>query len=149
MMIRIDPLAIEPRLEKKLLAEMEQCLGDENEYLHYFRQFVEFEELVNSKVRSSINEYKIEPFVSFPSSKQPKTKNNKTRSTKKETKNNPAQTEMSKKVLNSQSSTNRFLRKQLRMNLLNNFTSNLKDENDYNTFVDHLINLEEGFVEDV
>ena len=63
------------------------------------------------------------------------TKNNKTRSTIKETKNSQTQTEMSKKALDSQSSTNKFLRKQLRMHLLNNFTSNLKDENEYNSFV--------------
>ena len=142
------PISYRVKIGKELLTEMQQCLGDENEYIHYFRQLVEFEELVNDKVCSSINEYKIEPFVSFSSSKQQKTKNNKTRSTKKETKNNQTQTKMSKKALDSQSSTNRFLRKQLRMHLLNNFNSNLKDENEYNSFVDSLINLEEGFVED-
>ena len=142
------PLSYRLKIGKQLLTEMQQCLGDEKEYIHYFRQFVEFEELVNDEVRSSINDFKIEPFVSFPSSKQQKTKNNKTRQTKKETKNNQTKTKMSKKALDSLSSTNRLLRKQLRMHLLNNFTSNLQDENEYNSFVDSLINLEEGFVED-
>ena len=134
---------------REILAEMQKQLSNEKAYLHYFEQLMEFARLFNHQSNSPFKEYTIEPFITFPSTHQSKIKNKKIHNQRKIAENTK---EKSKTIAVEQSFTDqkslseRFERKQLRLGMLNNITSNFTDENDYNDFVNNLINLEEGLI---
>ena len=134
---------------REILSEMQKELSNEKAYLHYFEQLMEFEGIINRQSNSPTKEFTIEPFITFPSTHQSKIKNKKIHNQRKTTKNTQ---EKSKTIAVEQSFTDqkllseRFIRKQLRLGMLNNITSNFTDENDYNDFVNNLINLEEGLI---
>ena len=60
---------------KEILSEMQMRLNNEHAYIHYFRQLLEFEGLVNPHLNDQIQEFRIEPFITFPTIQRSKIKN--------------------------------------------------------------------------
>ena len=135
---------------KEILSEMQRRLNNENAYIHYFRQLLEFERLFNLHLNDPIKGFRIEPFITFPTTQRSKIKNKNINNHKKQTKNtqDKSKTIAGKQSLSDQKSPEQFIRKQLRLGMLNKISSNIIDENDYNEFLNNLINLEERLIKE-
>ena len=129
---------------------MQKQLDNENAYIHYFRQLLEFERSVNLPLNDQIKGFRIEPFITFPTTQRSKIKNknkNNHKKEKKKTQDN-SKTIAGKQSFSDQKSSEQYVRKQLRFEMLNKIASNIIDENDDNEFLNNLINLEEGLIEE-
>ena len=135
---------------KEILSEMQRRLNNENAYIHYFRQLLEFERLFHLHLNDPIKRFRIDPFITFPTTQRSKIKNKNIYNHKKQTKNtqDKSKTIAGKQSLSDQKSPEQFIRKQLRLGMLNKISSNLIDENDYNEFLNNLINLEERLIKE-
>ena len=149
------PLSYRIQIGREILSEMLKYLGNENAYFHYFRQLLDFEESIKSGLSSSSNHFKVEQYISFPTSKQSKVKNNKNQLYNKTNNDTITKGHVTSKIncandphLDPKLSGEMFIKEQLRMHTLNNFTSNLNNEDEYSNFVNNLINLEEGLIND-
>ena len=142
------PISYRVQKGKEVLSEMQRQLNNENAYIHYFRQLLEFERLANLHLNDPIKGFRIEPFITFPTIQRSKIKNKNTDEHKKQTKTtqDKSKTIAGKQSFSDQKSPEQFIRKQLRMDMLDKMTSDIIDENDYNEFWNNLINLEERFV---
>ena len=149
------PLSYRIQIGREILSEMLKCLGNENAYIHYFRQLLDFEERIKSGLSSSSNEFKIEQFICNPSAKRFKVKNERNRVHNKTINERMAKGNKTSKIdfandpkIDQRPLGEIFIKKQLRMHTLNNFTSILNNEDEYSNFVNNLINLEEGLIND-
>ena len=125
-------------------------MNNENAYVHYFRQLLEFERSVNLHLDDTFKEFRIEPFITFPTTQRSKIKNRNINNHKKQTKKvqDKSKTIAGEQSCSHQKSPEQFLRKQLRLEILNKVSSNIIDENDYNDLLNDLINLEEGLIKE-
>ena len=143
------PISYRVQKGREILSEMQMQFSNENAYLHYFRQLMQFEELCNRQSNSPIKEFTVESFITFPCTQQSKIKNKKIYNQRKTTRNINGKSktiEIEQSFMDQKLLSERFIRKQLRLGMLNNITSNFIDENDYNDFINNLINLEEGLI---
>ena len=149
-----QPKSHRVRMGEKLLSEMIKQLTDENAYIHYFKQLVELEELTKSKDLSSSTKFEIQPFIAFQTTTRSEVKNKNTKIHKNRRKNDKmisktkkSQTEaFEQPVLNTKLSGEQLIRRQLRTEILKEFPSNVYCEDDYDKFVNNLLNLEEGLI---
>ena len=147
---RNRPISYRVQKGREILSEMQKQLNNENAYIHYFRQLLEFERSVNLDLDAAFNDFRIEPFITFPTTQRSKIKNKHINNHKKQTKNaqDKSKTIEGKQSFSDQKYPNQFLRKQLRLGILNKIDSNIIEENDYNDFLNVLINLEEELIKE-
>ena len=151
-----QPKSYRVRMGEKVLYEMIKQITDENAYIHYFKQLVDLEELSKNKGLSSNTKFEIEPFIAFKTTTRSEVKNKNTRVHKNKSKNDKMISKSRKSqieafeqpVLDFKLSGERLLRRQLRTEMLKDFSSNLYCEDNYDEFVNNLFNLEEGLIKD-
>ena len=150
------PKSYRVKIGEKIMSEMLEQLNDENAYLHYFKQLVEFEELLTQADFNADKKFEIQPYVRFPILKHYKTKNASTDTPKMISDN--CQTDKKddnlKKVtldpiqLNSDYSNEYLIKMQLRRAILKHFPMFASEEKLFVSFVNSLIEFEEGLVKD-
>ena len=150
------PKSYRVKIGEKIMTKMLEQLNDENAYLHYFKQLVEFEELLSQADFNADKKFKIQPFVQLPTLKHFKTKyvNADTHKMKTdhgkpdETENNLRTVTIDPIQLNSYHSSDYLIKMQLRRAILKQFPMFVSDEKLFVSFVNSLIEFEEGLVKD-
>ena len=141
---------------EKILTEMRAKLDDEEAYLYYFRQLVEFEELIQKVDFYVEKKFEIQPYVTFPTVNSSKIKNANTPSHEGDGQNCKItrRKSIARKVgfdesqQDSMFSEQGLMRMQLRRDVLSNFSKFLNDDEHYDSFVNILIEFEEDLIKE-
>ena len=141
----------------EILSKMFENLNYEAAYIHYFKQLVDYEEIVKRKDQLQECDFKAVPFFDFKPLRNAKVKrshkliqndftkkNEKTTHEYKCDDQNHCQNEA---PLNINSSVEYIIRAQLRRDMLKHYHKHCDEESRYHFFIDSLIELEESFIE--
>ena len=143
-------------LGEKILSKMAENLNYEDAYIHYFRQLVEYEEILKCQNPLQEQNYEIVPFFDFKNLKNVKVKcsnnliQNNSRNRKQRTTNdheyrykNHIHNEL---PLNINFSVDYIMRAQLRRDMLKHYQRFCAEESRYHNFIDSLIEFEESLI---
>ena len=147
------------KIGESILNNMVKHTNDENSYLHYFYQLVEFENMLKNEPLDQRNEFEIMPPPNFNKRNVSKIKRSTTEihhskeiqrrktSDSFENKHIARDRQISSLNVNSDVIFYREIRTQLRCDTLNNFERYCEDENKYDDFLIRLIEVEEELKE--
>ena len=141
---------------EKILTEMRAKLDDEEAYLHYFRQLVDFEESIQKVDFYVEKRFEIQPYVTFPIAKHTTIKNANAPNYEDDCQNCKVTRRKSiyRKVRFDESqqdstfSEQGLMRMQLRRDALRNFSIFLNDEEHFDNFVNTFIEFEEDLIKE-
>ena len=141
---------------EKIITEMRAKLDDEEAYLYYFRQLVEFEEMIQKVDFYVEKKFEIQPYVTFPIVTYSKIKNANTPSHQGDGQNCKItrRKSIARKVgfdhsqQESMFSEQGLMRMQLRRDVLSNFSIFLNDEEHFDNFVNTFIEFEEDLIKE-
>ena len=141
------------RIGEKLLSRMDENINNEDAYIHYFRQLVDFEDLLKSGQTFKDSKFRIKPFSSPKVMRKCQVKrsskdiHNESRVQKVQTKSkNKNQTQENHSPLNINYSVDYVIRAQLRRGMLKHFQIFCDQQNSYDDFISSIIELEERLI---
>ena len=140
----------------KIFSEMRNRLDNENAYLHYFRQLVDFEDYVQKQDLHRYKMFQVLPFITFQTADKSKIKNtylpadenslqNRIQSRKQR---NYEKVTSSEFHSDPEFSEHGLMRMQLRRDMIKNYTIFLSNEEQFGNFIDSLIEFEEGLIKE-
>ena len=149
------------KIGEDILRIMVEHTNDENSYLHYFHQLLEFEDMLKNTPLDQINDFEITPILTHHNRNVSKVKNSisqirqsektKTRKTSHSSMNESFARESQITALNENNDRTFLLeiKNQLRCDTLKNFEVYCEDETKYDIFLKLLIDVEEEIIERV
>ena len=150
------PKSYRVKMGEKILSQMMKYVNDDIAYLHYFKQLVEFEELLKYVDFNRDKKFRIEPLDELRISRHNKTKNSGSHSNK--NKNNHDKIiqkgsdlkhmSLDPIRLNSEFTSECLMKMQLRRALLKNFPMFVSNEKQFGNFLNSLIEFEEDLIKD-
>ena len=141
---------------EKILSKMAENLNYEDAYIHYFRQLVEYEEILKYDDPIQEQDYKIVPFFDFKHLKNLKVKcsnnliqNDSTKKNRRNKKDHEYQYKNNRQdetPLNINFSIEYIMRAQLRRDMLKHYPRFCDEKSRYHYFIDSLIEFEESLI---
>ena len=150
------------RIGENILRNMVKQTNNENSYLHYFYQLLEFENMLKNKPLDQRIEFEITPFPKYNKQNVPIVKSSisQIQQSQEKKKNNIRNKSHSQKyeslarepqmpvlTMNNDSTFDLEMKNQLRFDTLKNFERYFEDENKYEIFLTLLTNVEEEIKE--
>ena len=144
------------KVGEEILSKMAEHLNDEDAYIHYLRQLVDYESLLKLQDISQESDFEIAPFIDFKNLKKGKVKRSNENIHKKLPSKN-IETSLKNELsindcdcrfpLNINLSYEYILRAQLRRDMLKHYHKHCDEINRFHDFIDSLIELEENLIE--
>ena len=144
------------KVGEEILSKMAEHLNDEDAYIHYLRQLVDYESLLKLQDISQETDFEIAPFIDFKKLKKGKIKrSNESNHNKLPSKNIESSLKNELTIndcdcqfpLNINLSYEYILRAQLRRDMLKHYHKHCDEINRFHDFIDSLIELEENLIE--
>ena len=138
------------------MTKMLEQLNDENAYLHYFKQLVDFEDYAQKQDLHRYKMFQVLPYITFQTADKSKIKNNYIPINESSIQNqiqsrkqrNYEKVTSSEFHSNPEFSEQGLMRMQLRRDMIKNYTIFLSNEEQFGNFIDSLIEFEEGLIKE-
>ena len=140
----------------KLFSEMTNRLDNEDAYLHYFKQLVDFEDYAQKQDLHRYKMFQVLPYITFQTADKSKIKNNYIPINESSIQNqiqsrkqrNYEKVTSSEFHSNPEFSEQGLMRMQLRRDMIKNYTIFLSNEEQFGNFINSLIEFEEGLIKE-
>ena len=140
----------------KIFSEMTNKLDNENAYLHYFKQLVDFEDYAQKQDLNRYEMFQVLPYITFQSADKSKIKNTYIPTNENSVQNqiqsrkqrNYEKVTFSEFHSNPEFSEQGLMRMQLRRDMIKNYSIFLSNEEQFGNFIDSLIEFEEGLIKE-